>query len=646
MLVIAAGLLAYHNSFTGPFIFDDLRSIRDNPAIRHLWPIGQVLSPSHKGDSTIEGRPLVKLSLAVNYALGGYDVWGYHALNLAVHILAGLTLFGIVRRTLLQPSVPERFGAAATELALAVAVLWTVHPLQTESVTYIVQRTESIMGLCYLLTLYCFIRGVASPLPRWWYGLCITACAMGMASKEVMVTAPLIVLLYDRVFLGSSLRELWRQRAPVYIGLAATWLMLAVLVAITPRTMTGFAIEGLTPWDYLKTEAGVIVHYLRLCFWPHPLVIDYSDWPVARSLKDCLIPGIVVAGLLGASAWAFRRRSWMGFLGAWFFLVLAPTSSILPSLGEAAAERRMYLPLAAVLTMAVIGVYTLAGRRGMPFLLVSAAALGLLTSRRNEDYRSELAIWNDTVAKRPQNARAHDNLGFTLWNAGNVPDAIEQFEQALRIKPDFVAAHNNLAVALIRLGKVQQAVDQFKQALQLRPDSAELHYSTAAALLLLGKTSEAIEQYEQVVRIQPDNVEAHRNLGLALLQTRRFREAVEQYEQCLRIKPDYSDVQNNLAWLLATLKPSDGGDPARAVTLAERACKLTSNRVAAYLDTLAAAYAATGRFIDAVATAQRAIDLANAAGQSQVASDIEPRLQLYRNGLAYHQPATATSPNP
>src|ERR1022692_1539631 len=202
LMVVAAGLLAYHNSFTGPFIFDDFYSIEDNPTIHHLWPIWQTLSPPRIGAPTVEGRPLVNLSLAINYALGGYRLWGYHALNLTIHILAALTLFGIVRRTLLQPRLQERFGAAADGLALAVAVLWMVHPLQTESVTYIIQRAESLMGLFYLLTLYCFLRaaGAGGPGRFWWLAASVFACLLGMATKEVMVSAPLVVLLYDRTF--------------------------------------------------------------------------------------------------------------------------------------------------------------------------------------------------------------------------------------------------------------------------------------------------------------------------------------------------------------------------------------------------------------------------------------------------------------
>ena len=211
--------------------------------------------------------------MAVSYALSGDNVWGYHTLNLAVHILAGLTLFGLVRRTLRWPSLRDRFGAAADELALATAVLWTVHPLQTESVTYIIQRGESIMGLFYLLTVYCFIRGVESERSRLWYGLSVAACALGMVSKEVMVSAPLMVLLYDRAFVSGSFREAWWQRWPLYLALASTWIPLG-FVLVTAGNFANASLNaraiGLKWWQYLATQPGVILYYLRLSVWRAP----------------------------------------------------------------------------------------------------------------------------------------------------------------------------------------------------------------------------------------------------------------------------------------------------------------------------------------------------------------------------------------
>ncbi len=554
---MVAGLLAYHNSFAGPFIFDDVAAISGNPHTRHLWPIRDALSAPL--GTTVSGRPVVCFTLALNYALGGYNVWGYHAFNLAVHLLSSLVLFGILRRTFQGRTLRDRFGGVAVWLAGAITLIWELHPLQTESVTYIVQRTELLMGLFLLLTLYCTLRSSQSEHAGLWCLAAIIFCALGMGSKEVMVAAPLIVLLYDRVFLAPSFRELWRRRAVLYVGLAATWLMLAVLVARTPHGYTGFGIKGLTPWDYLKTEAGVIVYYLRLCFWPHPLVLDYFDWPISLSLKDCLLPGAVVVGLLGATAWAFRRQPQWGFLGAWFFLILGPTSSFLPSFGEAAAERRMYLPLAAVVTMVVVGAFLLGKRllrrqSGIVLGCVAEGAVVLLlaftTVQRNRDYNSEITIWRDTVEKRPNNARAHYNLGVSLDLAARMPEAVAQYEQALRIKPDYAEAQNNLGKAMEQDGRIEDAITHYEQALRIEPDYAEAYYNLGNVFAKKGKISDAIGLYEQALRLKPDLPQAHYNLGNAFSQEGKISEAIEQYEQALRLNPDYAEAQNNLGTAL------------------------------------------------------------------------------------------------
>ncbi len=220
LVVIVVGLIAYSNSFNGVFILDDLLHIVGNTRIQHLWPPWDVMA--HRS------RPVVELSLAINYALGGLNPWGYHAFNLAVHLLAGLALLGIVRRMLQSDRFQGRYTRTAPWLAAAVATIWVVHPLQTESVTYIIQRAESLMGLFFLVTLYCTIRGAHSSRPRAWYTAAVCACLLGMGSKEVMVSAPILVLLYDRLFLAASFKDIVRKRWPLYVSLAATWLVLGV----------------------------------------------------------------------------------------------------------------------------------------------------------------------------------------------------------------------------------------------------------------------------------------------------------------------------------------------------------------------------------------------------------------------------------
>ncbi len=596
--IVVCGLVSYHNSFSVPFLFDDVASIVENPTIRHLWPIGLVLAPQGTG-ITVAGRPIVNLSLAINYALGGLDTGGYHALNLLVHIFAGLVLFGIVRRTLLLPGLNQRFGAAALPLALATALLWTVHPLQTESVTYVIQRAESIMGLLYLLTLYGAIRAAPSANPGRWYAVSVIACLLGMAGKEVMVTAPLMVFLYDRTFLSGSFAQAWRKRRGFYLALAGTWLLLGYLLIIAGNRgrSAGFGI-GIA-WDrYAFTQFRSVTDYLLLSAWPHPLVLDYGV-RLVRDFSEAAPYALVIGPLLIATGWALWRRPALGFLGAWFFGILAPSSGLVPVATESMAEHRMYLPLAAVIVLAVLGAFLLgnrllATRQDLrPWtgwgLLGTVTCLGmLLTVQRNNDYRSALAIWQDTVAKFPDNPRSHYNLAMALADAGRTGYAIEQYRVAILIAPNYAKAHNNLGNLLAQTGDYQGAIAQYREALRYKPDFEDAQYNLTMALQQqaaavatpaqaapvkqappqeppaagayyrlgliaenAGNVQQAIHWYEQALQINPDFPEVNYDLGVDLYQTGQNQMAIDHLEQAVRAKPDYAEAHSDLAIMLA-----------------------------------------------------------------------------------------------
>jgi Flp pilus assembly protein TadD len=564
VLVVAFGLLAYANSFRGPFILDDVLSITDNPTIRRLWPIWVPLSPPHRGGLTVEGRPLVNLSMAINYAFGGLDARGYHVFNLLIHIAAGLALLGVVRRTLLQPRLRERFGGSASELALAVAILWTVHPLLTESVTYVVQRAESLMGLFYLLTLYCFIRSTPSRVPRVWHSLCVGACLMGMASKEVMVSAPVIVLLYDWMFVAGNFRDAWARRRRLYVALAGTWLVLGYLVAVTHiRSGTAGFGSKITWWSYGLTQCRAIVLYIGLSVWPHPLVFDYGT-DVAKLGGEVLVCALVVTALAVATGIGLWRRHPVAILGVWFFATLAPSSSVVPVVTQTMAEHRMYLPLAAVVVVVTVGGFEFGrhflsphrrARRLLNWGLSSAVVvtLGLLTIQRNRDYRSLLTIWQDTVDKRPTNPRAQYNLGTALAQSGKLAEAVEHLAIALRFQPDMADAHYNMGRALVQLGTPREAIGHLEQVLQFNPNDANAQYELGNALLAVGRLPEAVQHWQQAVQIRPDYADARNNLGAAFAQAGRFREAAEQFGEVLRITPGDAQVYFNLANVLLAL---------------------------------------------------------------------------------------------
>jgi tetratricopeptide (TPR) repeat protein len=555
LVLIAAGLAAYHNSFRGVFLFDDQTRIVEDQKIRQLWPPWAVMAGST--------RPILGLSIAANYAIGGLDVRGYHAFNLAVHLLAGLVLFGIVRLTLESDTLRARFGGRAPWLAMAVAAIWIVHPLQTESVTYVIQRAESLMGLFFLLTLYCAIRAWRSPHPQRWQVAAVAACALGMGTKEVMVSAPILVVLHDWVFVAGPFKDILRRRRGLYAGLAATWLVLGALLATSRAEEQTFMVSGLTPWRYAMTQFGVIVHYLRLSFWPHPLVLDYT-WPMADRASAVAPWAAVVLALVAATALALARRSPAGFCGAWFFLVLAPTSSVLP-IADVAFEHRMYLPLAAVIALSVTGGYRLlehlarrcgatdAPRRWLMASLVVGlvAVLGCLTVRRNEDYLSDLAMWSDVVRKVPDNPRGHQNLGFILGKRGERGEEIRQYAEALRLKPDYAQAHYTLGVALFEQGQVGDAVAHYREALRLNPRHLKAHNNLAAALQSQRQFTEAIAHYSEALRLDPRDADVRYNLGTALLEDGQIKEAIAQYEAALRLKPAFPDAHYNLGVALA-----------------------------------------------------------------------------------------------
>lgn len=296
-VVAVAGTVAYLNSFGGPFVYDDVPGILNNQSIRRLWPPWGALAVPAK-DLTVSGRPIANLSFAINYALSGTDVWSYHALNLLIHILCGVTLFGIVRRTLVRSVCQARFDRDAVPLAMGIALLWVMHPLQTEAVTYLVQRVESLGSLFLLLTVYGFVRSLESPQRLRWELCAVTACLLGVSTKEVVVTAPVLVLLYDRTFAAGTFQKAIGRRLWMYVGLVATWIPLAYLVWSAGWNRGGSAGFGVRvgTLEYWFVQFRAVAHYLWLAVWPHPLVFEYGPltgpWGGgSRARDDGYLPG-------------------------------------------------------------------------------------------------------------------------------------------------------------------------------------------------------------------------------------------------------------------------------------------------------------------------------------------------------------------
>ena len=612
-VILLAGFLVYFNSLSGPFVFDDQYSIVTNPAIREWWYLARIFA--QQTQTPLAGRPLVALSFALNFAMGGLAVRGYHLGNIAIHLACALLLFGLVGRTLRLPRLADRYGEGAPNLAFAIALVWTLHPLNTEAVDYLTQRTESMMALFYLLTVYAGARSLA-PAGRSaaWQAIAVLSCAMGMACKESMVTAPVIVVLYDRIFYFDSLPQAVKARWRFYGGLATTWLFLAYLMLPGPRSgSVGFTI-GARPWTYVLNQTVMIARYLRLSFWPSALVVNYGP-PVSLTLGDVGPQAILVVALLSLTLAALRWRPGAGFLGAWLFIVLAPTSTIVPIATEVGAERRMYLPLMALVAFVVLGGYSLArsSRRRIAIgaaplaLVIASLALAATTIARNREYESALSL-AETVLQRWPTGVAHNMVGSELGTLHRDEEAIAELREAVKSDP---RAHYNLGVELFDTKRFDDAIHE----LQLFVDAEPLLENVPSARTIMGrafaiehKWPEAINQVTLTLSMTPRDQEARKllvdalnNQGLTLADAGKFQEAVAVFRRAADLDAQDWSARHNLAAALL-----DQGDAAAAAAEARQAIALNPSNAGSY-DLLGRALAIQGRLEEAIAQFEQSL---------------------------------------
>jgi protein O-mannosyl-transferase len=643
-LILLAGTLAYSNAFSGPFIFDDESTVLENQSI-HDGSLIDALRPAREIPTA--GRPLVNLTFAANYAVGGIDVRGYRVVNVAIHLLCGLLIFGCVRRTLALAATTAGVRAHGDDIAFATALLWTLHPLNTEVVDYLTQRTESTMAACYLLTLYAAIRAHAGDHARKWQTIAVVACAAGMACKESMVSAPVMVLLYDRAFAFGSWRDAWRKRWRLYASLAGTWTVLGALMWSGPRVFTvGFATQ-VTPWTYLLNQTVMLTRYLRLAVWPQSLVLAYG-LPSPLALADVLPYALFVVALLVATAVVFVQRPALGFVGIWFFVTLAPTSTFVPIATEVGAERRMYLPLVALIAYAVGGAWHLWSTRparrpvwlAPAALAIAATLLGYGTFMRNREYASPLTIAETVLQRWPssfahamvgnqlaaaghhQEAIAHlhqaapsfalaaFHLGGELFNQGQLDAAISQLQDFVRREPlrvEAVRARTILARAFMMQRKWNLAIDQLQQVLAMTSDGSEDH---TVALGFMADTQMAQERYDdaaatyrEYLRRRLKDVGAATNLGVALEATGHPSDARLAFQRAVEIDPRDANARRNLAKALL-----NQNDAAGATAEAARLLRLYPNDPVGH-DLLGRALAMQGKLDEAFDEFARAVQL-------------------------------------
>lgn len=577
---------AYHDALDGKFVFDDVPTVQENASLTTLggfWDAA--FGPKH---SPISNRPVVCLTFAINYLVGGLEPRGYHAFNLAVHAVNAILLVLVLRRTLIAPNLGDAFTPGqATWFATGIAAVWAVHPLGVDAVTYVTQRTTLIMSFFILLTLYGTLRSATDDKrPGFWKWFAVAMCALAMMSKEESAALPILVVLFDRAFLYDSFESARNKRTSFYGALAGTWLLLIACVMAGPRNPTvGYgAVPSLNALEWLMTEARVIVQYLRLSFWPSPLIAAY-DWPFVRSLPDVLWQGLVVLALLGATIglWFWRPR-W-AWLGAMFFLLLAPTSSIMPIVSEAIAERRMYLPMLAVLIPALLGVFWIGERVGRAlfglspwrgaWLALPLAAVVFVEARETARYArvfdNDMTLWSDVVAKNELKNRSFMSgsilMGYAKpWlDQGRYDKAVPLLEEAVQCEAPTVDILVNMAAAYVDIHRYDKAEEFYQRAFASDPNHANALSNYGKMMLDLYQNDppekrlgpndprmlKAYDMAKRAITINPRNTTYFNNFGSICYHLGRVQEADQAWLTALQLDPNNIGAAANRAAVLA-----------------------------------------------------------------------------------------------
>lgn len=574
LLLVAVGFAVYANSLMGGFFFlDDIESVKNNWDIRQLFPLWR--DPDIAINRAVNSRPMIRLSLAMNYAIHELHFTGYRIINVFIHLLNGLTLFGLLRGVLRSPAISRSVGAASV-MAFAVALLWLVHPLQSQCVNHVIQRSTSLMAFFYLLTMYCASRGFAERKKVWFFGA-VSSCALGMATKEAMVTAPLMVLLFERALFAESFVQALRRHWRFYLGLVSTTVVLVLLLRLRPHGNTIIFTVDATAWHYLLNQFSIIAeHYLGKIFWPYPLTNFYGPirflhfaevWPQA----------ILIFLLLTATVVGFYMRPAYGFWGVWYFLILVPTSTVVPIFWEAMAERRVYLPLVGPLMLLALLVdylwHSRTASSGISsswkgyvplamLVLVPTLILASITVSRNQIYQDDLKMWGAEVAVLEEEmaetphmmpkvllhySEVYSKLAQGYERIGDLESATAQYERALEVFPGSFRVHFKLGHMYQGIDQADRAIEHFRKAVRLYPDYYQAHDALGVMLCMKGSVDEGISYIRRALEIRPNYIFANHNLGVALGLKGKNAEAIKYLERALHIAPTFEKAQDALA---------------------------------------------------------------------------------------------------
>ncbi|HOP48310.1 MAG TPA: tetratricopeptide repeat protein [Desulfobacteraceae bacterium] len=624
LIMCTVCIAAYSNTLKNPFVFDDIRAIEENSSIRidhldfkKLWQAGFLGSFSK--------RPVVDLSFKLNYYLGGYNVTGYHIVNIAIHFINGLLVYILAQMMFGQLSASpvrqpgeaagsgklkagsSKVKAESSKLegerlkpedqscydyslpvfycSLFAALIFIVHPIQTQAVTYIVQRYTSMAAMFYLGSIMFYLKAriiaqsskvkgqslVSRPLSAFsfqlsaLYSLSILCGLLAFLSKQNTASLPMAILLVEYIFIDQTWQG-WKKKIiwiiPVFVLFAACILLFLgvfggggqganLLEDILEHTRETKLVGR---WSYLCTQFNVLAMYVGLLFLPLGQNLDYM-YPFKTGFFDGITPlaFLFLTGLAAVGLWSIKKRPVITFAIFWFFITLSVESSIIP-IRDAMFEHRLYLPMYGFAIGVSYAVFQLLSKRKALACIVSVAVIatmGTAAYLRNGIWANGITLWSDVLSKNPQNYRAHTNLGKFLVRRGDLSQGIRHFLEALRINPDHVIAHYNLGNAMIQQGDLESAIIHFSEVVRIKPDDADAHLNLGNALAQKGDLKGAVSHFSRAIEIRPGFASAHYNMGTALAGQGKLKKAYGQFQKALRIEPENAEIHNNLGVVLA-----------------------------------------------------------------------------------------------
>jgi protein O-mannosyl-transferase len=664
LILAVVTTLAYQHTWHGGFLWDDDAYIINNELLtapngwQRIW---------FSLDSPSQYFPLTYSTFRIEHALWGLNTTGYHWVNLLLHVANALLVWAVLARL----KVPGSWLAAA---------IFALHPVQVESVAWITERKNVLMGFFFFLTLLAWLAFVDERTRRRWifYGLALIFYVLALSAKATACTLPAALLLI-----------LWLQKKPI---------TMRRLMQIVPFVLLGVGMGLLAIWwerhhqgtnlalfpflgpiERILVASRAVWFYLSKIFWPSNLTFIYPRWNI--STGDLLDYIWLLAGVAACVAIYFLRR-YVGrsveVAAAFFVATLSPMLGFIMLFTfryTFVADHYQYLACVGPIALASAGIVSLSDKFTqyraaiVSAALLVVATLWTLTWRQAATYADIETLWRTTLAKNPECWMAHTNLGLVLFEKGKIDDSIAHYRSALQMQPDWWDAEYNLGTALSAKGQVDEAILHCEKAVFMRPTDPDAQVSFGNLLLQKGRIDEAIAHYQQAITVRPDHflaryglghallekgdldsaiqvyrsalllrpldADCHTTLAIALEEKGNPAEAIQHYQKALELAPRSVPTLTNLAWLLATSQDASLRNGSKAVELAGQADRLVGGTNPLVLRTLAAAYAENAEFASAIRTARSAMQLARMQSEDSLMTDLDQQIALYQLGLPY-----------